>query len=62
LFLQDEQRRGFSGVGKFAQRLQLPKTEYLTEEEELHEKLCNSTIEIKEEFMDLILETETHQG
>jgi hypothetical protein len=33
--------------GKFAQRLQLPKTEYLTEEAELHEKLQDSTLEIK---------------
>jgi hypothetical protein len=29
--------------GKFAQRLELPKTEYLTEEEELQEKLKDST-------------------
>jgi hypothetical protein len=33
--------------GKFAQRLQLPKSQYLTEEAELQEKLCDSTIEIK---------------
>jgi hypothetical protein len=33
--------------GKFAQRLQLPKTEYLTEEAELQEKLQDSTLEIK---------------
>jgi hypothetical protein len=35
------------GRGKFAQRLQLPKTQYLSEEEELQEKLKDSTIEIK---------------
>jgi hypothetical protein len=33
--------------GKFAQRLQLPKTEYLTEEEELQQKLKDATLEIK---------------
>jgi hypothetical protein len=33
--------------GKFAQRLQLPKTQYLTEEEELQEKLKDATLEIK---------------
>ena len=33
--------------GKFAQRLQLPKSQYLTEEEELQEKLKDSTLEIK---------------
>jgi hypothetical protein len=32
---------------KFAQRLQLPHTQYLTEEEELQQKLRDSTIEIK---------------
>ncbi|XP_061170747.1 uncharacterized protein LOC133180197 [Saccostrea echinata] len=33
--------------GKFAQRLLLPKTKYLTEEEELHQLLQDSRIEIK---------------
>jgi hypothetical protein len=33
--------------GEFAQRLQLPKTQYLTEEEELQEKLQDATLEIK---------------
>ena len=33
--------------GKFAQRLQLTKTEYLTEEEELQEKLQDTTLDIK---------------
>jgi hypothetical protein len=33
--------------GKFAQRLQLPKTEYLTEEEELENKLQDATLQIK---------------
>jgi hypothetical protein len=33
--------------GKFAQRLQLPKCQYLTEEAELQEKLNDSTLEIK---------------
>ena len=33
--------------GKFAQRLQLTKTEYLTKEEELQEKLQDSTLDIK---------------
>jgi hypothetical protein len=33
--------------GKFAQRLQLPKTQYLIEEEELQEKLQDATLEIK---------------
>jgi hypothetical protein len=33
--------------GKFAQRLQLPKTQYLTKEEELQEKLQDTTLEIK---------------
>jgi hypothetical protein len=33
--------------GKFAQRLQLPKSQYLTEEEELQEKLQDATLEIK---------------
>jgi hypothetical protein len=33
--------------GKFAQRLQLPKTQYLTEEEELQSKLKDSTLQIK---------------
>jgi hypothetical protein len=33
--------------GKFAQRLQLPKTQYLTEEEELQNKLQDAKIEIK---------------
>jgi hypothetical protein len=33
--------------GKFAQRLQLPKTQYLIKEEELQEKLQDATLEIK---------------
>ncbi|XP_056000351.1 uncharacterized protein LOC130048117 [Ostrea edulis] len=33
--------------GKFAQRLQLPQTQYLTEEEELQKKLQDATLEIK---------------
>ncbi|XP_055999674.1 uncharacterized protein LOC130047925 [Ostrea edulis] len=33
--------------GKFAQRLQLPKTQYLTEEEELQQKIVDATLEIK---------------
>jgi hypothetical protein len=33
--------------GKFAQRLQLPKSQYLTEEEELQQKLQDATLEIK---------------
>jgi hypothetical protein len=33
--------------GKFAQRLQLPKSQYLTEEEELQQKLQDFTLEIK---------------
>jgi hypothetical protein len=33
--------------GKLAQRLQLPKSHYLTEEEELQEKLQDATLEIK---------------
>jgi hypothetical protein len=33
--------------GKFAQQLQLPKTQYLTYAEELQEKLKDTTLEIK---------------
>jgi hypothetical protein len=33
--------------GNFAQRLQLPKSQYLTEEEELQQKLQDATLEIK---------------
>jgi hypothetical protein len=33
--------------GKFAQRLQLPHTQYLTEEEELQQKLKDATLQIK---------------
>jgi hypothetical protein len=34
-------------LGKFAQRLELPKVQYITEEQELQEKLKDSTLDIK---------------
>jgi hypothetical protein len=44
--------------GKFAHHLQLPKSQYLTEEEELQEKLQDATLEIK--GIELLENTEKH--